>query len=345
MNPANLGFLFDERYKLHDPGTRHPESPARLRAIQRALDGHSTLRSWMRLEPRPAQQEELELVHTPGHVERVERAALKAPSYLDADTVVSSESYRIGLYAAGGVLECVRALCEGPLTRAFAFVRPPGHHAEPSRAMGFCLFNNVALAAAYARTRYGLKRIAVVDIDLHHGNGTQAAFYRDPSVLYLSSHQYPYYPGSGAFDETGEKDGKGYTLNFPLPAGTGDDVFAPLYSRIAVRILEQFEPELILVSTGFDAYFQDPLGGLAVTRLGYAAAAAALIRAADTCCRGKICFVLEGGYSHEGLRQCTEAVLAEMEHENPPGARIEESPLFQDLSRKAKSSFGNQWKW
>ena len=204
-----LGFLIDDCYLLHDPGSRHPESPRRLAAIQKALDSHDTLDKWSRVEPRPALREELELIHHPAHVERVERAAQKAPSYLDPDTVVSSESYRTGLYAAGGVLECVDAICSGNLTRGFAFVRPPGHHAEPNKAMGFCLFNNVALAAAYARQRYGLLRIAVVDIDLHHGNGTQAAFYDDPQVLYVSSHQYPYYPGTGNFDEAGIKEGAG----------------------------------------------------------------------------------------------------------------------------------------
>ena len=340
-----LGFLIDDCYLLHDPGSRHPESPRRLAAIQKALDSHETLDKWSRVEPRPALREELELIHHPAHVERVERAAQKAPSYLDPDTVVSSESYRTGLYAAGGVLECVDAICSGNLTRGFAFVRPPGHHAEPNKAMGFCLFNNVALAAAYARQRYGLLRIAVVDIDLHHGNGTQAAFYYDPQVLYVSSHQYPYYPGTGNFDEAGIKEGKGYTLNFPLPAGTGDDVFAPIYAHIVAPILEQYQPQLILVSTGFDAYFQDPLGGLAVTRKGYASVAASLIRAAEKSCGGKICFVLEGGYSMEGLQECTKAVLAQMEHDSPAQDVPPEKPLFREISNAASKAFGGLWKW
>src|SRR5213594_3457119 len=251
-----LGFLFDDCYLLHDPGSRHPESPKRLLAIKSALDSYGGLDSWQRLEPRPAQMEELELVHHPAHVERVEKAARKAPAYLDPDTVVSTESYRTGLYAAGGVLECVDAICKGSLLRGFAFVRPPGHHAEPNKAMGFCLFNNIALAAAFARRRHGFERIAIVDVDLHHGNGTQAAFYEDPGVLYISTHQYPFYPGTGNFDEVGLKEGKGYTLNLPLPSGTGDETFAPLYTYVVAPILEQYKPQLILVSTGFDAYFQ-----------------------------------------------------------------------------------------
>jgi acetoin utilization deacetylase AcuC-like enzyme len=340
-----LGFLFDDCYLRHDPGSRHPESPKRLLAIKSALDSHSGLDSWQRLEPRPAQQEELELVHHPAHVERVEKAARRAPAYLDPDTVVSTESYRTGLYAAGGVLECVDAICKGNLIRGFAFVRPPGHHAEPNKAMGFCLFNNVALAAAFARRRYGFERIAIVDVDLHHGNGTQAAFYEDPGVLYISTHQYPFYPGTGNFDEVGLKEGKGYTLNLPLPSGTGDETFAPLYTHVVAPILEQYKPQLILVSTGFDAYFQDPLGGLSVTRKGYASAAASLIRAARLSCEGKICFVLEGGYSVEGLQECTKAVLLEMEETAPPQAVPVENQLFHEISEKARRSFGDLWHW
>ncbi len=340
-----LGFLIDDCYLLHDPGLRHPESPRRLIAIKQVINSHSTLDKWQRIEPRPAQRDELELIHHPAHVERVEKAARRAPAYLDPDTVVSSESYRTGLYAAGGVLECVDAMFSGNLSRGFAFVRPPGHHAEPNKAMGFCLFNNVALAAAFARRKYGLKRIAIVDIDLHHGNGTQAAFYDDPAVLYVSTHQYPFYPGTGNFDEVGLKDGKGYTLNLPLPAGTGDETFAPLYAYVVLPILEQYNPQLILVSTGFDAYFQDPLGGLAVTRKGYSSVAASLIRAAEKSCAGKICFVLEGGYSMEGLQECTEAVLSEMEAGDPAQDVPVEDHLFHEISQKAKQSFGALWKW
>src|SRR5436309_12214658 len=349
MPPVNTDkkfcFLSDNCYLEHEPGSRHPESPLRLRAVQAAIAAHETVERWQRLQPRPASREELELVHRPGLIERVEKAARRAPAYLDPDTVVSSRSSHTALEAAGGVLECVEAIASGALTRGFAFVRPPGHHAEPDKAMGFCLFNNVALGAAYARQRYGLLRIAVVDIDLHHGNGTQAAFYDDPRVLYVSSHQYPYYPGTGNFDETGLKAGKGYTLNFPLPAGTGDAIFAPIYAHIVAPILEQYQPQLILVSTGFDAYFQDPLGGLAVTRKGYASVAASLIRAAEKSCGGKICFVLEGGYSMEGLQECTKAVLTQMEHDSPAPDVPPEKPLFLEISSAARKAFGGLWKW
>jgi len=350
MPPVNtdkkFGFLIDDCYLEHDPGSRHPESPLRLRAVQAALAAHETVERWQRLQPRPASREELEMVHRPGLIERVEKAARRAPAYLDPDTVVSSRSYHTALEAAGGVLECVEAIASGALTRGFAFVRPPGHHAEPDKAMGFCLFNNVALGAAYARRFHGMKRIAIVDIDLHHGNGTQAAYYFDPGVLYVSTHQFPFYPGTGDFGETGADEGKGFTVNLPLPAGTGDDTFVPLYGRIVASILDQYRPELILVSAGFDAYFRDPLGGLRVTSSGYARAAASLIQAADRSAGGRICFVLEGGYSTEGLQSCTRSVMREIEQDREtrePGGV--EGPLYYDISAAAKKAYGDVWKW
>lgn len=340
-----LGFLIDDQYRQHNTGSAHPESPQRILIVQETLDSLAGLKRWKRVEPRQASREELERIHHPAHVDRIEKSVRKAPAYLDPDTVVSTESFKIGLLAAGGVLECVEAICRGSLRRAFAFVRPPGHHAEPNKAMGFCLFNSIAVAAAHARKKHGFERIAIVDIDLHHGNGTQTAFYSDPQVLYVSSHQYPYYPGTGSFEETGEKAGQGYTVNFPLPAGTGDETFVPLYSRVVEPILEQYKPQLILVSAGFDAYFRDPLGGLAVTHQGYASAAAALIRAAEKNSEGRICFALEGGYSREGLQECTKAVMMQMEMESPKTAASAESPLFHQISREAKKHLRGLWKW
>ncbi len=261
------------------------------------------------------------------------------------DTPVSFGSWDAALLAAGGVLACTDAICAGEIDRAFAFIRPPGHHAEPDRAMGFCLFNNVALGAAYLRSEHRLERVAIVDFDVHHGNGTQARFYGDPSVLFISSHQYPYYPGTGDFCQVGTGKGWGYTLNFPLPAGTGDIVFAPIYSRIIAPILNQYEPQFILVSAGFDAFLGDPLGGLAVTAAGYASAAASLILSADKCCQGRICFVLEGGYSPEGLRECTMAVMGEMESTKPTELTFADDPLFETISRQAQGEFGEHWHW
>jgi acetoin utilization deacetylase AcuC-like enzyme len=297
------------------------------------------------VEPRPAHIDELELVHHPSLLEHVERAARRAPSYLDPDTVVSGESYRTALFAAGGVLECVDAICSGDLRRIFAFVRPPGHHAEPDKAMGFCLFNNVALAAAYARIEHRLERIAIIDFDLHHGNGTQACFYDDPHVLYVSSHQFPFYPGTGSFHEVGSGDGAGYTINFPLAEGSGDESLVPIYSRMVTPILHQFRPQLILVSAGFDAHFKDPLGGLRATQEGLASVSASLIRAAQALCGSKILFVLEGGYSMEALQTCTTAVMRAMEAEEPAELQVPDSQAYQSIYERSRRGFGHFWKF
>ncbi len=340
-----LGYLIDDVYLEHDPGSRHPESPARLLACRSALADCGVLERWDRIPARPAHLDELELIHHSSLLERIEIAAKRGPTYLDPDTVVSTGSYRAAIFAAGGTLECVDAICAGRIRRAFAFVRPPGHHAEPDHAMGFCLFNNVALAAAHARARRNLERVAVVDFDLHHGNGTQACFFDDPSVLYISSHQYPFYPGTGDITEVGQKQGRGFTVNFPLPKGTGDELFLPLYSRIVRPILEQYQPRLVLVSAGFDAHFLDPLGGLRVTSAGYSSAAASLIRAADEVCGGRICFVLEGGYSLEALKECTRLVVGQMESPLAQERRLGSLPKFEEYSAEVRRTLGEFWKW
>jgi len=339
------GYLFDDRYLLHETGSLHPESPARLQAIKEALASFPSLSRWRRLEPRAATMEELALIHDTGHVARVDQASLHAPAYLDPDTPVSAASYRTALLAAGGVMQCAEELLSGRLQRAFAFVRPPGHHAGPARSMGFCLFNNIALAAAYAHVLHHLERIAIVDIDLHHGNGTQHCFHDNPHVLYISTHQYPFYPGTGAFEEKGGGEGGGYTVNFPLPARTGDPTIVPIYSRIVAGILDQYRPQLILVSAGFDCHHRDPLGDLMVTAEGCGSVGASLIRAADRSCSGKILFVLEGGYSFEGLQDCTQAVMAEMESPSPNELPYPGDALFDAVSEKAKKHHGGLWKW
>jgi acetoin utilization deacetylase AcuC-like enzyme len=339
------GYLIDDRFRRHETGSHHPESPDRLTPLQRALDSSGVSRRWRRIEPRPASPGQVERIHRGTHIERVRRASEMAPSLLDMDTPVSSASFETALLAAGGVLACADAVCSGEITRAFAFVRPPGHHAEPDRAMGFCLFNNVALAAAHLRAEHDLKRIAIVDFDVHHGNGTQACFYGDPGVLFISTHQFPFYPGTGAFHEVGADEGWGATVNFPLPAGSGDGVMVPVYARIISAVLDQYQPQFVLVSAGFDAFFGDPLGGLKVTAAGFGSIAASLLKTADRCCDGKICFVLEGGYNLIGLEECTKAVLAEMESEFPEEHDFPEDPLFRVIARHAQGEFGEHWSW
>jgi len=340
-----LGYLLDDRYLLHNPGERHPESPHRLIAIRQMLEDFGAAGRWQRLQPRSASFDALDLVHDPVHIERIKQAARSAPAFLDFDTSVSTESYQTALLAAGGAMQCVDSVCSGKLRRVFAFLRPPGHHAGRKSAGGFCLFNNVAVAAAYARAKYKIERIAIVDFDVHHGNGTQSCFYNDPSILYISSHQYPFYPGSGNFDEVGKGEGKGYTLNFPLPEGCSDSNFVPIYSKIVSPILDQFAPQLILVSAGFDGHFNDPLGGLSLTEAGYASAAASLILAAERRCDGKICFVLEGGYNLKALQDCIRAVMVEMEKPCPGELPVRDGPVFGEISKQAAKFTAGLWKW
>jgi acetoin utilization deacetylase AcuC-like enzyme len=340
-----LGFVLDDRYLSHNTGIRHPESPERLVAIRQMIADSGYADKWEKLQPRIAGVDELELVHNSGYIRQVEEASKHAPFYLDFDTPVSRESYQTARLAAGGVLQSIDSLCAGRLRRIFAFVRPPGHHAGQENGGGFCLFNNVALAAAYARAKFQLERIAIVDIDVHHGNGTQSIFYDDPHVLYISSHQFPFYPGSGDFDEVGIRQGKGYTLNFPLPEGTGDSTFIPLYSMVVSKILDQFSPQLILVSAGFDGHFRDPLGSLTVTQAGFASSAASLINAADRHCNGKICFVLEGGYNLQALQECANATMAEMEKQAPAELPFREGSLFREIAHQAAKHSKGRWKW
>lgn len=295
--------LADSRFFSHrSPGAGsggrgyHPERPERLDAANTAIERCKTEIgiSFSPVAARPVTDEELARVHDPRFVERL-RTLRGKETYIDADTFVGRESVDAAELAAGGSVAMVDAMIDGPLKQAVALVRPPGHHATPSRAMGFCLLNNVAIAAAHARAR-GLSRVAVIDWDVHHGNGTQDAFYRDPHVLYVSTHQYPFYPGTGALLETGEGDGKGYTINVPLSAGGGDAVYRSAFERILVPAITDFSPELILVSAGFDASARDPLAEMTLSSPAFGWMGRELRRIADATAGGKIALVLEGGY-------------------------------------------------
>jgi acetoin utilization deacetylase AcuC-like enzyme len=231
---------------------------------------------------------------------------------LDPDTQTTARSYEAALQAAGGLPALIDHLLAGRLDNGFALVRPPGHHAEAHRAMGFCLFNNVAVGAAYARQKHGLGRILIIDWDLHHGNGTQHSFWNDPQVLYFSTHQYPYYPGTGGLDETGGKEAPGFTVNVPLAGGCLDEDFVQIFERILLPIGRQFQPDLILVSAGFDTYYEDPLGAMMVTPQGFARLTRLVMELARSVCQNRLLLVLEGGYHLEGLRQSVRAVLKEL---------------------------------
>jgi acetoin utilization deacetylase AcuC-like enzyme len=308
----NLSIIKDDRYLEHIAGPGHPESPNRLRVIHELIENE--FRGLPLVEPRFAAEDEIALVHDPLHIQTVDATKGKSYSQLDPDTGLCARSCEIARLAVGGLLQAVDVLLtphselRAP-DSIFAFVRPPGHHAEPDRAMGFCLFNNIAVAAAYAKKKYGLNRILIVDWDLHHGNGTQRAFYDDPSVLFFSSHQFPYYPGSGDFDQAGSGAGEGFTVNAPFPTGFGDAEYACVYDTILKPIALEYKPELVLVSAGFDPYIRDPLGGMQVTGEGFGALASIVRDIAEATCGGRVLITLEGGYNPDGLREGVRSVL------------------------------------
>lgn len=306
------GIVKDRRYMLHSAGFAHPESPERLGIIYEMLDNPLNEWKFTQIEPREATHQEIELIHTPSYVEFIASTAGKRSVYLDPDTATSPETYDIAKLAVGGVCNAIDAVMEGTVDNAFALVRPPGHHAEKDTAAGFCVFNNIAIGAMHAIKKYNLKKILIVDWDLHHGNGTQHSFYGDHRVLYFSTHQYPYYPGTGSLQETGRGQGEYYTINVPLGAGAGDSEFVKIFRRILVPVSQEFKPDLVLLSAGFDTYFQDPLGAMQVTPDGYAALTRILLDIADECCKGRFVAVLEGGYHLVGLARSVKSVLHEM---------------------------------
>jgi acetoin utilization deacetylase AcuC-like enzyme len=289
---------------LNPPG--HPERFERAEVMQ-VVASEFRQRGGDVREPRAATEAELARVHDREYISLISETSGRATA-LDADTFTSPESYEVALLAAGAAIEGVEHVLGGSGRRALAMVRPPGHHAERNRAMGFCLFNSIAVAAAHARAR-GLERVAIVDYDVHHGNGTQWSFYDDPSVLFISSHQYPYYPGTGAATETGTGDGAGFTVNLPMDAGATDGDYELVYGTVVCSVLRQFRPELILISAGFDALADDPLGGMRLTADEFARLTAAILAVADECCAGRVVAVTEGGYDLGGFASSLRAVI------------------------------------
>jgi acetoin utilization deacetylase AcuC-like enzyme len=303
----SLTIVTSDRFADHLTPPGHPERLERAEVMQ-VVASEFRQRGGDVREPRLATEHELVRVHDRGYIALIAETAGRATA-LDIDTFTSPDSYEVALLAAGAALTSVDDVVAGSGRRALAMVRPPGHHAERNRAMGFCLFNNIAIAAAHARAS-GLERVAVVDFDVHHGNGTQWAFYDDPSVLFLSSHQYPYYPGTGAAGDSGTGRGVGFTINLPLEAGATDADYDLVYTSIALPVLRQFRPELILISAGFDAFVDDPLGGMRATEDGFARLTALLADVADDCCGGRVVAVTEGGYDLPGLAASLRAVTA-----------------------------------
>ena len=314
---TRTAIVWSEAYLDHETGS-HPESPERWVAIERALRAAGLFEVLPVLTPKAAPVERVLAVHGEGLVERVRAAAERGGAWLDPDTLVSPLSYETALLATGGACLAVDAVLEGRAPRAFALVRPPGHHAEPNRAMGFCLFNNIAVAARHAQAVHGIERVAIVDWDVHHGNGAQAIFWEDPNVLFVSLHQYPFYPGSGSRQEEGDGPGRGTTINIPLPAGTGEDVYLAAFDGVVVPALRAFAPDLILVSAGFDAHADDPLAQMRLRTESFALMAERLRDAAAELCRGRLVLVLEGGYNLKALGDSVVATIEALDRRASP---------------------------
>ena len=306
------GIVHDQRYADHCAGPDHPECSERQTVLNDMLVEDDLRGKFQDIRPRPAEKEELLRVHSAKYIRCLEDTQGKACTYLGPDTQASQFSYDAALLAAGGLCRAIELVQAGQLNNAFAMVRPPGHHAERSKARGFCLYNNVAIGVRFAQSKLGLDRILVVDWDLHHGNGTQHCFEDDPSVLFFSIHQSASYPGSGKFSEIGRGRGKGRTVNIPLRAGCGDGEYVALFEKILRPMALEFAPELILVSAGFDIHRDDPLGGMRVTPQGFAGLSRSVLNTADRCCGGKVVMTLEGGYDLQGLKDSVRAVLREM---------------------------------
>jgi len=334
----DLIFFYPEGHEAHaKPG--HPERPERVEVILNALRDTGLWDKYPHTEPTTIPEEVLKSIHTPEYLETL-KSSCESGLYLDADTYTTNRSWELSLAAVGGAIAVVRQVWLRDAERGFALTRPPGHHATRTRGMGFCLINNIAVAAEYLLQKEGAQRLAIVDIDLHHGNGTQEIFWRRGEVIYFSTHQYPHYPGTGNLQETGEGEGENTTVNIPMPIYSGDQAFASAMDTIIQPLLDRFQPEMILVSIGFDVHWCDPLGMLLVSATGYGNTIASLARWADNNCHGRIALFLEGGYDLDAGACCalasTNALLGNS-WKDPLGiSPTPESNLWEEIIQKAK---------
>ena len=306
------GFVSHVDFERHLTGQGHPECPERLRFLLSYLQNSEVYSHLKNIAPGPGDVNWIEKVHPRDYVDLVQNACKSETQYIDSDTVVCGESYRVALLAVGAAVTACQAVMAGEIDNAFCAVRPPGHHAEPRRAMGFCLFNNVAIAAKYLLARTDVERVCIIDWDVHHGNGTQAAFYADPNVLYVSTHQHPLYPGTGSRKECGMGSGLGYTLNLPLAAGADDSRYAEVFQNDISPAVTRFAPDFILISAGFDAHVRDPVANMSVTERGFAQMTRTVVELAESNCSGRLVSVLEGGYDLKVFAASVEAHLEEL---------------------------------
>jgi acetoin utilization deacetylase AcuC-like enzyme len=332
------GYVYHPIYLKHDTG-QHVESANRLAAVIAHL-GWSGLKEQLELiKPRAASVKELSLVHNRRYIAHIEDMAKNGGGWLDMDTVMSSDSYQVAAYAAGGSISATKAVLNKEIDYAFALVRPPGHHAICDGAMGFCLFNNVAIAARYALAEYELERLLIIDFDVHHGNGTQETFYEDPQVLYISIHQSPFYPGTGNIEEIGSGTAKGTTVNIPLPAGCGDAEYLAVFEQVIIPVVTRFSPRLILVSAGFDAHQAEGLAYMKVSTTGFSRIAAIIKGLADKFCNSNLILTLEGGYNTETLATSIIAIFRVLLTDtgnkdlvdNPPLGTLDIAPIIRSI--------------
>jgi acetoin utilization deacetylase AcuC-like enzyme len=340
----SLILISSDRFLDHRTPPGHPERVERGEVMQGVVAAWKQ-RGGMVQAPRPANRTELLRVHSDAHLAKIDQTNGRAVS-LDPDTYTSPESRDVALLAAGAAIAGVEAIVQSRSTRVMALVRPPGHHAERERAMGFCLYNNIAAAASHALS-LGMERIVVMDYDVHHGNGTQWIFYEDPRVLYISTHQYPFYPGTGAAGDVGRGKGAGFTLNVPLEAGSTDGDYADVFKALVVPVIDQFRPELVMISAGFDAHERDPLARMRLSTTGYALLTKSLCAAADRHCHGRIVAITEGGYDLTALKACLESSITVLDGaavpapSEPPRGPTARSRTAIDAVRAAHAKY---WK-
>ncbi len=313
LAPRKTGFLYSDLFLDHDPGDGHAESPARLTAIRDRVNGDPGVGPLLPVPNREATPETVGLVHTPDYIELVRSECEAGVRRLSTgDTNISPASYQVALAGVGGVVSAVDQVMNGKAKNAFCALRPPGHHASAERGMGFCIFNNVAIAARYAQKTYGIERVLIADWDVHHGNGTQDTFYEDGSVFFMSTHQSPLYPNTGSVEETGEGSGLGFTMNRPFAPGAGNEEIVGAFRNDLLPAAREFQPELTLISAGFDSRTEDPLGGFEVTDDGFRELTRIMVEIAEVAGGGKLLSVLEGGYNPPGLATAVAAHVDEL---------------------------------
>jgi len=347
---STTAVFYDPIYLEHDTGHGHPERPERLETTMQLLEEIGLSQKLQIISPRDATVEEIQLVHPKGYIAKVKSTAESGGGWLDPDTHVGVRSYDAALKSTGAVLEGLERIFSGDIDNAFCMVRPPGHHATAERGMGFCLFNNNAVAARFAIKEFGINRVFILDWDAHHGNGLQDIFYDDDKVLYISLHQYPHYPGTGGSDEVGIGPGKGYTVNFPLPARSGEEIYLAAFDQVILPIARQYEPELVLISAGYDGHYSDLLCSMLLRGNSYAEMTTRLKGLADEFCGGKMMAALEGGYNLVGIAISMADTIAVMAGEE---IRVEEdtgsdtifpsSRRGMEVVEATRETFSNYW--